>query len=106
MSDALASLQELYRWASVAAISRKVLAIRYSLLNYYYTLFFKAHHSVGAGVTPSATVVRPLFFEFPSDSATYSIDQQFMVGSAILVSPVLKESEFSVMGVGVGTVGV
>ena len=58
------------------------------------------------GFAPSATVVRPLFFEFPSDSTTYSIDQQFMVGSAILVSPVLKEGEFQVMGVGVGTLGV
>ena len=58
------------------------------------------------GFVPSATVVRPLFFEFPSDSTTYSIDQQFMVGSAILVSPVLKEGEFQVMGLGVGTRGV
>ena len=53
-----------------------------------------------AGDTPSATVIRPLFFEFPSDSNTYGIDQQFMVGSAILVSPVLKKGEFPVMGVG------
>lgn len=88
--------QELYRWASVAAISRKVLAIRYSLLNYYYTLFIKAHHPAIPGFAPSATVVRPLFFEFPSDSTTYSIDQQFMVGSSILVSPVLKEGATSV----------
>ena len=99
MSDAISHLQELYRWASVAAISRKVLAIRYSLLNYYYTFFYKTHRSVVAGAAPSATVVRPLFFEFPSDSATYGIDQQFLVGSGILVSPVLSEGEAPVVGV-------
>ena len=59
-----------------------------------------------AGAAPSATVIRSLLFEFPSDSATYGIDQQFMVGSAILVSPVLSEGEVLVLGVGVALVRV
>ena len=43
--------------------------------------------------TPSATVTRPLFFEFPHDAATYPIDRQFMVGNALLISPVLEQGQ-------------
>ena len=74
----------------MAAIGRNVLAIRYSLLPYYYTLFYKAQRKVDPRNSPSATVTRPLFFEFPKDANTYSIDRQFMVGSALLISPVLE----------------
>ena len=74
----------------MANISRTVLGIRYSLLPYYYTLFYKAHRSVDSLNPPAATVVRPLFFEFPKDAKTYSIDTQFLVGSGILISPQLN----------------
>ena len=84
-------LQEPYEWPSVAAISRKVLSLRYELLPYYYTLFYKASRPVTS--TPSATVTRPLFFEFPNDTKTYSIDRQFMVGSGLLISPVLEQGQ-------------
>ena len=85
--------QEPYVWPSVAAISRQVLGIRYSLLPYYYTLFYKASRPVDPQNPPSATVTRPLFFEFPKDSNTYGIDRQFLVGSGLLVSPVLDLGE-------------
>ena len=88
--------QEPYVWPSVAAISRKVLGIRYSLLPYYYTLFYKANRPVDPLNEPSATVLKPLFFEFPKDSNTYSIDRQFLVGSALLISPVLELGESQV----------
>lgn len=83
--------QEPFVWDSVAAISRKYLGIRYSLLPYYYTLYYKAHRSVDQSNPPSATVVRPLFFEFPQDSNTYPIDWQFMVGKSLLLSPQLQQ---------------
>ena len=60
--------QEPYVWPSVAAISRKVLGIRYSLLLYYYILFYKASRPIDPLNEPSATVLKPLFFEFPKDS--------------------------------------
>ena len=69
----------------MTTISRKVLGIRYSLLPYYYTLFYKAHREPTANA--SATVWRPLFFEFPKDSATFAIDRQFMIGSSLMISP-------------------
>lgn len=85
-----AAPQELYVWPSVANISRNVLAIRYSLLPYYYTLFAEVNNgSVG-------TVVRPLVFEFPTDTKAAGIDKQFLVGSGILVSPVLTQGASSV----------
>ena len=77
----------------MAAISRKVLGIRYSLLPYYYTLFYKANRPVDPQDAPSATVLKPLFFEFPKDSNTYGIDRQFLVGSGLLISPVLELGE-------------
>ncbi|EFA85346.1 hypothetical protein PPL_02349 [Heterostelium album PN500] len=69
---------------AIASINNK-----YTLLPYYYTLFYQAN-------TNGSTVVRPLFFEYPLDSNTYSIDQQFLVGGHLLVSPVLTEGSVSV----------
>ena len=85
--------QEPYNWPTVANVSRKYLAIRYSLLPYYYTLFYKAHRKVDSANPPAATIVRPLFFEFPQDTHTYPIDWQFMLGSALLFTPVLRVGE-------------
>jgi hypothetical protein len=35
---------------------------------------------------------RPLLYEFPNDPATYNIDDEFFLGSDLLVAPVLSES--------------
>jgi alpha-glucosidase (family GH31 glycosyl hydrolase) len=76
--------QEPYLWESVARASRNALKVRYAMLPFYYTLFYQAHKF-------GATVVRPLFFEFPhvTDIALY--DRQFLVGPSVLISPVLQE---------------
>uniref|UniRef100_A0A8C9JFM8 Maltase-glucoamylase 2 (putative) n=1 Tax=Panthera tigris altaica TaxID=74533 RepID=A0A8C9JFM8_PANTA len=63
--------------------SRKVLQTRYALLPYLYTLMHKAH-------VEGSTVVRPLLHEFTNDRVTWDIDRQFMLGPAILISPVLE----------------
>nr|XP_006112923.1 lysosomal alpha-glucosidase [Pelodiscus sinensis]XP_006112924.1 lysosomal alpha-glucosidase [Pelodiscus sinensis]XP_006112926.1 lysosomal alpha-glucosidase [Pelodiscus sinensis] len=44
------------------------------------------------------TVARPLFFEFPQDEITYSIDKQFLWGRSLLVTPVLEPGVDSVTG--------
>lgn len=75
--------------AEVAEISRNALLNRYSLLPYYYTLFYHTH-------TEGGTAIRPMLFEYPTNSDVYGIDQQFMIGPAILVSPVLTEGATSV----------
>ncbi|KAG3277340.1 maltase-glucoamylase, intestinal-like [Ictidomys tridecemlineatus] len=69
--------------AAFVNISRSVMETRYTLLPYLYTLMFKAH-------TEGSTVVRPLLHEFVSDQVTWDIDDQFLLGPAFLVSPVLQ----------------
>ncbi|CAK1550934.1 unnamed protein product [Leptosia nina] len=69
---------------SVVDASRTALRMRYRLLPYYYTLFWRAH-------IDSATVARPLFFEFPQDPRVYSIDTQFLIGDHIMITGILEE---------------
>lgn len=65
------------------------LSIRYILLPYLYTLFYRSH-------LYGETVARPLFFEFPNDPKTYDIDEQFMWGSAIMFCPALYPGQTQV----------
>jgi alpha-glucosidase (family GH31 glycosyl hydrolase) len=83
--------QEPYLWPSVAKASRNALKIRYQILPYYYTLFYQSHNF-------GATVLRPLFFEYPEDKNTYNLDRQFLIGSSILITPVLSPGATSVSG--------
>ncbi|XP_032763106.1 putative maltase-glucoamylase-like protein FLJ16351 [Rattus rattus] len=69
--------------------ARNVLRIRYALLPYLYTLMHKAH-------TEGSTVIRPLLYEFTDDNTTWDIDHQFMLGPAILISPVLESDTFEI----------
>ena len=69
---------------AVVEASVKALNVRYSVLPYLYTLFWNAHRS-------GAPVARPLFFEFPADRQTHTVDEQFLWGQALLVAPVLTE---------------
>ncbi|XP_054254507.1 maltase-glucoamylase-like isoform X2 [Indicator indicator] len=62
--------------------SKHYLNIRYTLLPYLYTLFYRAH-------TQGDTVVRPLLHEFYSENATWNMDKQFLWGPGLLISPVL-----------------
>ncbi|KAI0056891.1 hypothetical protein BV25DRAFT_1831780 [Artomyces pyxidatus] len=83
--------QEPYRWDSVANASRTAIAVRYSMLPYWYTLFANAS-------TLGTPPVRALFFEFPDEPELFSVDRQFMIGSAILVTPVLTPNVSTVDG--------
>lgn len=62
--------------------SKHYLNIRYTLLPYLYTLFYKAH-------TNGETVLRPVMHEFYSDSETWAVDKQFLWGAHLLITPVL-----------------
>ncbi|XP_068943501.1 maltase-glucoamylase [Petaurus breviceps papuanus] len=70
--------------------SRHYLNIRYTLLPYLYTLFYRAH-------TRGDTVARPLLHEFYNDSYTWDIYRQFLWGPGLLITPVLDEGAESVM---------
>lgn len=74
-------------WPETVGKAAKIaLEIRYRLLPYLYTLFYLAH-------TEGHTVVRPLVHEFPEDRRTLGIDDQFLWGGCLMVSPVLKEGD-------------
>ncbi|KAF6262828.1 glycosyl hydrolases family 31-domain-containing protein [Scenedesmus sp. NREL 46B-D3] len=80
---------EFYRWPSVAAAARKAYGLRYQLLTYMYSSLFLAHSKGG-------TVLRPLFFAAPRDAGARSAEAQWMVGEALLVSPVITPDTSSI----------
>lgn len=69
--------------------TKAALNVRYTILPYYYTLFFKAHLT-------GSLVVKGLFQEFPFDKNCRTIDRQYLVGPAFLVSPVLEPGKSKV----------
>lgn len=68
-------------------INRATIELRYKLLPYIYTLF-REHEETGA------PVMRPLWFEYPQDFATYNPapqSEQFLLGRDLMVAPVLTQ---------------
>ena len=65
-----------------AAAIREALRARYRLLPYLYTLF-RAANATGA------PIMRPLWWDFPADPVAPPLDDQFMVGPALLAAPIL-----------------
>ncbi len=57
--------------------------MRQRLQPYLYTLFGEAHRT-------GAPILRPLLFEYPDDTTTYTCDDEFLLGSALLVAPVAR----------------
>lgn len=60
---------------------RTCLRERYALLPYWYTLGWLAHRT-------GAPYVRPMLWADPNDPRLRTVDDQFMVGDALLVAPV------------------
>ncbi|KAK2010371.1 family 31 glycosyl hydrolase [Colletotrichum eremochloae] len=93
--------QEPYRWSAVADASRKAMAIRYALLPYMYTAFYRAH-------TLGDTVMKALAWEFTDEPWLAGADRQFLLGPAVMVTPCLVQGASTVdgvfPGVGKGTV--
>uniref|UniRef100_H0WFL7 Sucrase-isomaltase n=1 Tax=Otolemur garnettii TaxID=30611 RepID=H0WFL7_OTOGA len=64
--------------------SRHYLSIRYTLLPFLYTLFYRAHMF-------GETVARPVLHEFYEDTNSWIEDLEFMWGPALLITPVLRQ---------------
>jgi alpha-glucosidase len=65
------------------SVSRNMLKLRQRLLPYLYTLFEECHRT-------GAPILRPLFWAYPEDATTYSMDDEFLCGEALLVAPVTR----------------
>lgn len=63
---------------------RSALRVRYELLPFWYTEFYLCSLS-------GVPVARPLWVEFPRDKNTYNMDDQYMVGSSLLVHPITEQ---------------
>jgi len=68
------------------AISKRAIELRYELLPTIYNVMQQASET-------GVPAMRPLFMEFPKDEAAAAIDDQFLMGSDLLVAPVLREGE-------------
>lgn len=72
-------------WAfgdDVLAATRKAIDLRYRLIPYLYTF---AAQTAATG----APLMRPLFLEFPHDTATFNLGDEWLVGDRLLAAPVL-----------------
>ncbi|XP_050965045.1 neutral alpha-glucosidase AB isoform X2 [Labeo rohita] len=67
------------------ALIREAIRQRYALLPYWYQLFYNAHHT-------GQPVMRPLWVEYPDNVATFSIEDEYLIGKDLLVHPVTDEA--------------
>ena len=65
---------------------RAALELRYRLLPFLYTTLEEAHRT-------GVPLFRPLLLEFQQDPTALNLDDQFMVGAALLAAPVVRENE-------------
>ncbi|KAG0369916.1 hypothetical protein BGZ54_008404 [Gamsiella multidivaricata] len=75
--------QEPYVTKDLLEVSQNYIEMRYRLLPYWYTLFYRAHQD-------GRMVCSPVWILDPRDENLLVNDTQFLVGESILVSPVLK----------------
>ncbi len=77
--------QEPWRFGErVERIARRYIELRYRLLPAIYTLFWQY-------ATEGIPMMRPMFFEDPTDDVFLAIDDQWLFGDHLLVAPVLEE---------------
>ncbi len=65
------------------SVCRKMLKLRQRLIPYLYTLFEECHRT-------GAPIMRPLLFEYPEDETTYTMDDEFLLGNALLIAPIIR----------------
>jgi alpha-glucosidase len=69
-------------------IVRKFLKLRYRLLPFLYTTLEEAHRT-------GVPLLRPLLLNYQDDPNTLNLDDEFMVGDALLAAPVVRRGERS-----------
>ncbi len=77
------TVNEPWMHPSVLPIIRDLFRFRYRLLPYLYTLAFEAHQT-------GHPIIRPLVYHFPHDQRCQTESFEFLLGSHLLVAPVLE----------------
>mmetsp|Transcript_52531 Transcript_52531/g.63315 ORF Transcript_52531/g.63315 Transcript_52531/m.63315 type:complete len:1073 (+) Transcript_52531:78-3296(+) len=62
---------------------RRSAIARYALLPYFYTLFHEAS-------TTGMPVMRPLWMQYPTEEILFPIDDEWLIGSDLLIKPVVE----------------
>lgn len=76
-------------WAfgeQVEDVARQYIKLRYQWLPYLYALFAEANRT-------GLPVMRPLFMEFPEDADGYGVSDQYLLGSRVLIAPVVRPNQ-------------
>ena len=76
--------EAVFKSAEVKALAKQAIEVRYEMLPYNYTLAF-------INSRKGTPLMRPLFFEEPDNSKTYTIADEYLWGDNILVAPVVKQ---------------
>lgn len=63
---------------------RDAVNLRYSFIPYWYTLFYEAHKT-------GLPIMRPTWYHESRDENAYNLDDQHLVGQALLVKPILEK---------------
>lgn len=67
---------------------RNAIRSRYQYLPFWYTSFYNSYLS-------GIPVMRPLWVEYPQDSKTFDIENQYLIGSDLLVKPITEPDQSS-----------
>ncbi|XP_077995538.1 neutral alpha-glucosidase AB-like isoform X2 [Glandiceps talaboti] len=69
-------------------IVRDTVRARYAYLPFWYTQYYKSS-------IDGQPIMRPLWVEFPDDTETFAMEDQYMIGDALLVHPITDAGTFS-----------
>jgi len=69
------------------AIMRKYYEKRIAMKPYIVSLYKEAHEN-------GSPIIRPMFYEFPSDPACWGLEDQYMFGPECLVAPIFEKDQF------------
>ncbi len=70
----------------VSQIASKYISLRYRFMRYLYSLAWLASET-------GSPIMKPLVLEFQEDENTHEIDTEFLVGSFLLIAPILHEGK-------------
>ncbi|MCD8140598.1 MAG: DUF4968 domain-containing protein [Planctomycetaceae bacterium] len=83
------TVTEPWTYADALPFIRDAIALRYTLVPYYYSLMREANKT-------GLPIMRPLVMEFPDDPGLDSVDTQFMIGPFLMVANVLEKGATSI----------